>query len=99
VERHPDVFAFSVSHTTRAPRPGEKHGVDYHYVSMPDFETLIAEDGFVEHAKFGDNRYGTSKMTSRPHPYHSQRQHCVFLSASCGWSQLRNGVARGPRCG
>lgn len=47
-ERHPDVFTLSVSHTTRAPRPGEQHGVDYHYVSMGDFEDLIAKDGFVE---------------------------------------------------
>jgi guanylate kinase len=60
---HPDTFAFSVSHTTRAPRPGEADGVDYHYVSMAEFEKLIEADGFVEHAKFGSNRYGTSKAT------------------------------------
>jgi guanylate kinase len=52
-----------VSHTTRAPRPGEKAGEDYHYVAMEEFEDLIERDGFVEHAKFGGNRYGTSKMT------------------------------------
>lgn len=62
-ERHPDCFALSVSHTTRSPRPGEQDGVDYHYVTMGTFEDLIAQDGFVEHAKFGSNRYGTSKMT------------------------------------
>lgn len=64
-QRHPDTFCLSVSHTTRSPRPGERDGVDYHFVSMPDFETLISESGFIEHAKFGDNRYGTSKMTIR----------------------------------
>jgi guanylate kinase len=60
---HPDTFTLSVSHTTRAPRSGEAHGVDYFYVSMGEFEGLIAKDGFVEHAKFGSNRYGTSKAT------------------------------------
>jgi guanylate kinase len=62
-DRHPDSFTLSVSHTTRSPRPGEQDGVDYHYVSMDDFESLIAAQGFVEHAKFGSNRYGTSKKT------------------------------------
>ncbi|KEZ46097.1 Guanylate kinase [Scedosporium apiospermum] len=61
--RHPDVFAFSVSHTTRDPRSGEVHGVHYHFVPMKDFEDLIDANGFVEHAKFSGNRYGTSKMT------------------------------------
>lgn len=64
-ERHPDTFTLSVSHTTRQPRVGESHGVHYYYVSHDDFEKLIAEDGFIEHAKFGGNRYGTSKQTVR----------------------------------
>ncbi|KAI0392734.1 guanylate kinase [Xylariaceae sp. FL0594] len=62
---HPDTFAFSVSHTTRAPRPGETDGVDYHYVSAAEFGRLVEADGFVEHAQFGSNRYGTSKATIR----------------------------------
>ncbi|KAI0518161.1 guanylate kinase [Xylaria bambusicola] len=60
---HPETFTLSVSHTTRAPRPGEAHGVDYFYVTMAEFEELIAVDGFVEHAQFNSNRYGTSKAT------------------------------------
>jgi guanylate kinase len=60
---HPDCFALSVSHTTRKPRPGEEHGTHYFFVAMQEFEDLIAKDGFVEHAKFGSNRYGTSKKT------------------------------------
>ncbi|CAL3971272.1 unnamed protein product [Diplocarpon coronariae] len=59
--RHPSVFTTSISHTTRAPRPGEVRDVDYYYTSMEDFEAMIAAGGFVEHAKFGGNRYGTSK--------------------------------------
>ena len=62
-QRHPETFTLSVSHTTRKPRPGEQEGVDYFYVSMEEFESLIDAEGFVEHAKFGSNRYGTSKQT------------------------------------
>ncbi|PHH60526.1 hypothetical protein CDD81_1573 [Ophiocordyceps australis] len=62
-QRHPNTFCLSVSHTTRSPRDGEQHGVHYHFVSMTGFEHLIALDGFVEHAQFSGNRYGTSKMT------------------------------------
>ncbi|PKS07017.1 hypothetical protein jhhlp_005614 [Lomentospora prolificans] len=61
--RHPDTFTLSVSHTTRKPREGETHGVHYHFVPMDHFEDLIAKDSFVEHAQFGGNRYGTSKLT------------------------------------
>ncbi|KAI6381493.1 hypothetical protein MCOR25_001186 [Pyricularia grisea] len=62
-QRHPDTFTLSVSHTTRAPRPGEQDGVHYHYVTKEQFQALIAEDKFVEHAQFGSNNYGTSKAT------------------------------------
>lgn len=62
-QRHPDTFTLSVSHTTRGPRPGEQDGVHYHYVTKEAFTDLVSKDGFVEHAQFGDNCYGTSKMT------------------------------------
>ncbi|KAK1535083.1 guanylate kinase [Colletotrichum costaricense] len=62
-ERHPDSFALSVSHTTRGPRPGEADGVDYHFVTKDAFDDLVSKDGFVEHATFGSNSYGTSKAT------------------------------------
>lgn len=64
-QRHPDVFTLSVSHTTRAPRDGEAHGTHYYFVTHPAFEELIAADGFVEHAQFSGNRYGTSKQAIR----------------------------------
>ncbi len=51
----------SVSHTTRAPRPGEIDGVHYHFVSVAQFEQLIAEQAFYEYAKVFDNYYGTSE--------------------------------------
>lgn len=51
----------SVSHTTRSPRPGEQDGVNYNFVSVSDFESLVAEQGFLEHARVFGNYYGTSK--------------------------------------
>lgn len=54
-------FGVSVSHTTRAPRPGEQNGVHYHFVDGPTFAQLIEEQAFLEHAEVFGNRYGTSK--------------------------------------
>ncbi|GJN89227.1 hypothetical protein Rhopal_002206-T1 [Rhodotorula paludigena] len=56
----PGKFGFSVSHTTRAPRPGEEAGVSYHYVTRDAFLDLVRQDGFIEHAEFSGNMYGTS---------------------------------------
>ncbi len=52
----------SVSHTTRTSRPGEENGVNYHFVTMGEFESLLEQQGFLEHAKVFDNYYGTSKQ-------------------------------------
>jgi guanylate kinase len=51
---------FSISHTTRPQRPSEREGRDYHFVSRAEFERMIAEGGFVEHAEYAGNLYGTS---------------------------------------
>jgi guanylate kinase len=53
----------SVSHTTRAMRPGEKNGVDYHFVEKTEFEAMVARGDFLEHAQVFDNYYGTSKAS------------------------------------
>jgi len=58
--QYPEEYGFSVSHTTRAPRPGETPGESYHYVTREAFEKLIEQGAFLEHAKFGGNRYGTT---------------------------------------
>ncbi|MFN7987478.1 MAG: guanylate kinase [Thermoanaerobaculia bacterium] len=52
---------FSVSHTTRPPRPGEVHGREYFFVTTEEFESLAARDGFLEHAVYDGNHYGTSR--------------------------------------
>jgi guanylate kinase len=55
----------SVSHTTRAPRPGEVDGVHYHFVDRPRFEAMVAADAFLEHARVFDNLYGTAEQSVR----------------------------------
>ena len=52
---------FSVSHTTRPPRPGEIDGRDYHFVDRAQFEQMIRRGEFLEHAEVFDNMYGTSR--------------------------------------
>lgn len=59
MERDPRL-CFSVSHTTRQPRPGERDGRDYHFVDEQGFRRLIDADAFLEHAHVFDRRYGTS---------------------------------------
>ena len=51
----------SVSHTTRAPRGQEKHGREYFFVSVQEFDAMVAADAFVEWAHVHGQRYGTSK--------------------------------------
>jgi guanylate kinase len=51
----------SVSHTTRAPRGQEKHGREYFFASLQEFDAMVAADAFVEWANVHNQRYGTSK--------------------------------------
>ena len=51
----------SVSHTTRTKRDGEQHGVNYHFVERTDFQSLIEQGDFLEHAEVFGNFYGTSR--------------------------------------
>lgn len=53
----------SVSHTTRAPRPGEVHGEHYFFVNHDEFKTMIGREAFLEHAEVFGNYYGTSRET------------------------------------
>ena len=56
-----DNIYYSVSATTRAPRPGEVNGVNYHFLSKDEFEKLIENDGVLEYANYCGNYYGTPK--------------------------------------
>ena len=58
-----DNLCVSVSHTTRAQRPGEEHGKNYFFVSKEDFNEISNNDGFIESAQVFDNYYGSAKQT------------------------------------
>jgi guanylate kinase len=60
------ALEFSVSHTTRRPRTGEIDGRDYHFVSVEEFQRMIAEDLFLEWAEVHGNYYGTSSTAVEP---------------------------------
>ena len=59
VERHPEAMKISVSATTRQPRPGEVDGVDYYFLSEPEFFERIRRGDFLEYEKVHGNYYGT----------------------------------------
>ena len=59
-QRYPD-FYFSVSVTTRPPRPGEVDGSHYHFVDNDTFDKLVADNQLLEHAEYAGNRYGTPR--------------------------------------
>jgi guanylate kinase len=59
-KEHPEVW-LSVSATTRTPRPGEKHGVHYFFVTDEEMDKLIANGELLEWAEFAGNRYGTPR--------------------------------------
>ena len=58
LERIPEL-ELSVSATTREPRPGEAHGVDYHFLGDEEFDARVAAGDFVEWAEYSGRRYGT----------------------------------------
>ena len=61
MEESPGQYALSVSATTRAPREGERDGVEYFFQTKEEFETLILEDRLIEYAEYVGNYYGTPK--------------------------------------
>jgi guanylate kinase len=69
LDRFP-AMKLSVSATTRAPRPGEQDGVDYHFLTPEEFQERIDNDEFLEWAEYAGNRYGTlkSELERDAHP-------------------------------
>ncbi|WP_042406596.1 guanylate kinase [Streptacidiphilus carbonis] len=60
-QKHPEVW-LSVSATTRKPRPGEKHGVQYYFVDEDEFAKMVANGELLEWAVFAGNHYGTPRQ-------------------------------------
>jgi guanylate kinase len=65
LDRAPDL-ELSVSATTRAPRPGERDGVDYHFIAEEEFDRLAREGRLLEHATYSGHRYGTPRSEVEP---------------------------------
>ena len=85
----------SVSHTTRAPRPAERDGEHYHFVSRDAFEALIAQHAFFEWAEVFGNYYGTSRLAIEEH---LQQGKDVFLDID--WQGARQVKQQHPdACG
>ncbi len=59
--KYSEQYALSVSMTTRAPRPAERHGIEYFFSTKEEFKQKIAADGLIEYACYCDNYYGTPK--------------------------------------
>lgn len=63
LEGKQESVQLSVSHTTRAPRPGEVDGRDYHFIDVAGFQAMVQDAAFFEHAQVFDNYYGTSRQS------------------------------------
>ncbi len=79
--------AVSVSATTRAPREGETDHVHYHFISREEFERRIAEDGFLEHAQYVGNYYGTPRKEVEE--MRAQGKHVILEIEVQGAFQIR----------
>ena len=60
LQRHPELY-YSVSATTRSPRPGEVDGKDYYFIDRHKFDQMVGEGEFLEWAEFAGNCYGTPR--------------------------------------
>ncbi len=90
MEREPRL-RFSVSYTTRAPRPNEVEGRDYHFVTQVRFQEMIARGEFLEHAQVFDNFYGTGLQAVQ-----SALQSGQLLLLEIDWQGARQVRARLP---
>ncbi|HWJ37029.1 MAG TPA: guanylate kinase [Steroidobacteraceae bacterium] len=90
MQREPRM-RFSVSYTTRQPRPNEVDGRDYHFVTQARFQEMVARDEFLEHARVYDNFYGTGLNAVQ-----SELQNGRLLLLEIDWQGARQVRARLP---
>ena len=92
LQRRPELHV-SISHTTRARRPTEEHGREYYFVTVPEFQDLIAKGEFLEYAQVFDNFYGTGR---RPVEQQLAQGRNVILEID--WQGARLVRAAMPEC-
>ena len=80
-------FHLSVSATTRAPREGEKDGVNYHFITREDFMKRVDNGEFLEHAEYCDNLYGT--LRSEVIPFIEEGKNVILEIEVKGAMQMR----------
>lgn len=85
-----DNYFFSISATTRQPRPGETDGVEYYFISREKFEEMIAKDQLLEYAEYAGNYYGTPL---EPIYSHSEKGDLVVLDVEVqGYQQIKKKI-------
>ncbi|XP_005208453.1 guanylate kinase isoform X7 [Bos indicus] len=98
LQEHGSIFGFSVSHTTRDPRPGEENGKDYYFVTREVMQRDIAAGDFIEHAEFSGNLYGT-RHTPYHHPWTSRGPPRASVARSASRMKEQMPVRQGRRAG
>jgi guanylate kinase len=86
-------LVLSISHTTRQPRPGETDGQHYNFVSKPEFEQMVEDGDFMEHARVFDNYYGSNRNSVA-----SQLQQDRDVILEIDWQGARQVRAAFPDC-
>jgi guanylate kinase len=92
LQRRPELHV-SISHTTRARRPTEEHGREYYFVGIPEFQALLVEEQFLEHAQVFDNYYGTGRK-----PVEQQLANGRNVILEIDWQGARLVRAAMPEC-
>lgn len=83
IEHAPNKYKKVVTYTTRPPRPGEKDGIDYHFVTESVFQNLVDEGFFIEHNQYRGWKYGTAKEDC-----HDENSYIAVLTPA-GFRQLK----------
>ncbi|XP_012225793.1 guanylate kinase isoform X3 [Linepithema humile] len=91
-DEFPDTFKFSVSHTTRTPRPGEENGKHYHFTDKKKMQEQIKNGEFIENATYSGNLYGTSKKAVEE--VHRLGQICVLDIDVQGVKQIKSSLLK-----
>jgi guanylate kinase len=92
LERMPEL-TMSVSHTTRPRRPTEEHGREYYFIGVPEFQRMVDEGKFLEHARVFDNHYGTARA-----PVESRLARGGDIVLEIDWQGARQVRAAMPDC-